>query len=91
MEKKIKYHLSAGNVLRYPKVPLPHPGQSYNPSKEDLTNLLVKVVDLNKKPVATVGLFEKKPEVVNEDEQMFISESESDNEVEKEVVEEFKK
>jgi len=36
--------------LIYPKVPLPHPGQSYNPSKHDITNLLTKVVELNKLP-----------------------------------------
>ena len=33
----------------YPKVPLPHPGQSYNPSKNDLSNLLNKVVEMNTK------------------------------------------
>lgn len=33
--------------LNYPKVPLPHPGQSYNPSKNDLKNLLSKVVEHN--------------------------------------------
>jgi nucleolar protein 53 len=33
----------------FPKVPLPHPGQSYNPSKDDLTKLFHKIVDLNKK------------------------------------------
>jgi len=34
--------------INYPKVPLPHPGQSYNPSKNDLKNLLSKVVEYNK-------------------------------------------
>jgi len=34
----------------YPKVPLPHPGQSYNPSKVDLTNLLTKVAYMNRVP-----------------------------------------
>lgn len=34
--------------LRYPKVPLPHPGQSYNPNKKDLNNLLTTVVENNK-------------------------------------------
>jgi len=75
-------------VLRYPKVPIPHPGQSYNPSKEDLTNLMVKIVDLNKKPDATVGLFEKKEEIINEEEKIFISDDEFENEVEKEIFDE---
>ena len=35
-------------VVKYPKVPLPHPGQSYNPNKADLKNLLKKVVEVNK-------------------------------------------
>ena len=34
--------------LSYPKVPLPHPGQSYNPNKKDLNNLLTTVVENNK-------------------------------------------
>jgi hypothetical protein len=42
--------------LKYPKIPLPHPGQSYNPSKTDLSNLLVKVVEMNKKPEIFVKL-----------------------------------
>ena len=32
----------------YPKVPLPHPGQSYNPNKKDLSKLLNTVVENNK-------------------------------------------
>ena len=34
--------------LKYPKVPIPHPGQSYNPKKKDLNTLLAKVVENNK-------------------------------------------
>ncbi len=34
--------------LKYPKVPLPHPGQSYNPNKKDLNKLLSSVVENNK-------------------------------------------
>ena len=34
--------------LKYPKVPLPHPGQSYNPKKADLNKLLSTVVENNK-------------------------------------------
>jgi len=34
--------------ISYPVVPLPHPGQSYNPNKKDLNHLLKKVVELNK-------------------------------------------
>ena len=33
---------------KYPKVPLPHPGQSYNPYKKDLNKLLSSVVENNK-------------------------------------------
>jgi len=36
--------------MSYPKVPLPHPGQSYNPSKSDITNLLHKVIKFNQQP-----------------------------------------
>jgi nucleolar protein 53 len=34
--------------LKYPKVPIPHPGQSYNPKKKDLNKLLATVVENNK-------------------------------------------
>ena len=34
--------------FKYPKVPLPHPGQSYNPKKADLNKLLSTVVENNK-------------------------------------------
>ena len=34
--------------LKYPKVPIPHPGQSYNPKKKDLNTLLTTVVEKNK-------------------------------------------
>ena len=34
--------------LKYPKVPIPHPGQSYNPKKKDLNTLLATVVENNK-------------------------------------------
>ena len=34
--------------LKYPKVPIPHPGQSYNPQKKDLNTLLTTVVEKNK-------------------------------------------
>ena len=34
--------------LKYPKVPIPHPGQSYNPNKKDLNKLLTTVVENNK-------------------------------------------
>ena len=37
-----------GGKLSYPKVPLPHPGQSYNPMKKDLNKLLKTVVENNK-------------------------------------------
>jgi hypothetical protein len=48
---KIKYPtLNNNSQTTYPKIPIPHPGQSYNPSKNDLSNLLHKVVALNKRP-----------------------------------------
>jgi hypothetical protein len=34
------------NVV-YPKIPLPHPGQSYNPSEKDVRHLIKKVVEIN--------------------------------------------
>lgn len=36
---------------KYPKVIIPHPGQSYNPNKEDLKNLLQTIVDNNKSKI----------------------------------------
>lgn len=34
------------NVV-YPTIPLPHPGQSYNPAEKDVRHLLKKVVEIN--------------------------------------------
>lgn len=39
---------SKNKNFSYPKVPLPHPGQSYNPNKKDLSKLLNTVVENNK-------------------------------------------
>ena len=39
--------------LNYPKVVIPHPGQSYNPNREDLRNLLQTIVDINKPKVSS--------------------------------------
>ena len=36
------------NPLNYPSVPLPHPGQSYNPDRRDLNQLLKSVVESNR-------------------------------------------
>jgi len=40
------------HITHYPHVPLPHPGQSYNPSKDATVNLLHKVVESNKSKLA---------------------------------------
>jgi hypothetical protein len=66
--------------LKFPNLPLPHPGQSYNPSKIDLTNLLVKVVEMNKTPEIVERL--KKPTMVET--KTFDSEDEPE-ELEKEL------
>jgi len=34
--------------ISYPKIPLPHPGQSYNPDKKDVQKLMEQVVEHNK-------------------------------------------
>ena len=47
-EEEYNNNLSNKNIS-YPILPLPHPGQSYNPNKKDLNHLLKKVVELNKK------------------------------------------
>jgi hypothetical protein len=60
---------SQGNIklepLTYPKVVIPHPGQSYNPNREDLKNLLLTLienekpkVDMDQKPIIDVDLKE---------------------------------
>lgn len=59
-------------IITYPIVPLPHPGQSYNPDKKDLTLLLNKVVDNNK------HLLNKAPETLDHNEPN--NENESNNE-----------
>ena len=46
-EEEYNNNLSKKNIS-YPVLPLPHPGQSYNPNKKDLNHLLKKVVELNK-------------------------------------------
>ena len=45
---KKKKIINNDNILKYPKVPIPHPGQSYNPAKKDLNTLLTTVVEKNK-------------------------------------------
>jgi hypothetical protein len=70
---KIGFPNTRANSLKYPKVPLPHPGQSYNPSKEDLSNLLHKVVELNKRP-------EVKEEKIEVEKRVFLSDDEEEEE-----------
>jgi hypothetical protein len=45
---KTNKNTNSSPQLKYPKVPIPHPGQSYNPKKKDLNNLLAAVVENNK-------------------------------------------
>jgi len=40
--------LNQNKNIVYPKLPLPHPGQSYNPAEKDIKQLLNKVVETNK-------------------------------------------
>lgn len=50
-ESIFKFPNSAANLnkrVAYPKIPLPHPGQSYNPSEKDVKHLLKKVYEINK-------------------------------------------
>lgn len=73
---------TSGNKLisfpkpQFPKVPIPHPGQSYNPSRDDLGKLLHKVADLNK--YLTHTLEEPTQEPVEQGK--FISDDEEDEE-----------
>lgn len=41
--------LSIRPVIQFPKVPIAHPGQSYNPSKKDLKSLITNIVEINTK------------------------------------------
>lgn len=41
--------LSAKPIIQFPKVPIAHPGQSYNPSKKDLKSLITNIVEVNTK------------------------------------------
>lgn len=61
--------------ITYPLVPIPHPGQSYNPNKEDLSKLLHKVVDLNKPIIEIKKPKEKKIEIMN----LYNSDDDEDN------------
>lgn len=60
--------------ISYPAVPIAHPGQSYNPDKKDLNNLLHKVVDLNKHLVK-----EEKKEDSTEIRNLYESDEESED------------
>ena len=64
--------------FKFPSVPLPHPGQSYNPSREDLSNLLNKLVEHNKKKVSEENHLTKSEEILEE--KIFQSDSETDEE-----------
>lgn len=65
--------------LKYPRVVIPHPGQSYNPNQKDLKNLLQNIVDNNRSKLVEE---EKVPLNIELEEQKFIA-IESDNEEEK--------
>jgi nucleolar protein 53 len=74
-KNKISYP-SLNQKLHYPKVPLPHPGQSYNPSHNDLTNLVDKVIEHTKRikqhpeqKTETTEIEEKKFESGDEEEE----------------------
>jgi len=69
-------------ITAYPKIPLPHPGQSYNPSEKDVKHLLKKVVEINKhlirnptleeeKEILTVKLYESSDSEDEEEEEDF--------------------
>lgn len=62
--------------IKYPNVPLPHPGQSYNPSAKDLKNLLSKVIDSHKPHYKDESQVEKSNLVLNK-----FEESDEDSEV----------
>ena len=64
--------------IKFPSVPLPHPGQSYNPSREDLSNLLNKLVEHNKNKVPEENHQIKSEEILEE--RIFESDSESNEE-----------
>jgi len=70
--------------MKYPSLPLPHPGQSYNPSRNDLKNLLATIVKNNSRPEEEVQESETELEVGN-----FESEDEN-NEAHLKDVREFK-
>ena len=61
--------------LNYPKVPLPHPGQSYNPNKKDLNKLLSTVVENNK------YLIKQEEEQSNNDDDINVFEDEESEEI----------
>jgi hypothetical protein len=70
------------SLMKYPKLPLPHPGQSYNPSQNDIKLLLNKIVEL-KPQKSTFEMPKIKKEPV-------ISKGKNPTEEEEEKVEEFK-
>lgn len=62
--------------LKYPRLIIPHPGQSYNPNREDLKNLLHTIVENNKpkvevavEPDSKIELEEGKFETSEEEEE----------------------
>lgn len=84
-ESIFKFPNSSVNLnknVSYPKIPLPHPGQSYNPAEKDVKHLLKKVVEINKhlvkkedpeaeKEIAPVKLYESSDSEEEEEVQDF--------------------
>jgi nucleolar protein 53 len=68
--------------LKFPKVPLPHPGQSYNPSREDLSNLLHKIVEHKKQKINfKIEKEQPKDDQPALEEKIFESDSDTDDDV----------
>ena len=61
------------SLIKFPTLPIPHPGQSYNPSKQDISSLLHKIVDLNKRPEP-----QEVEKITKEGEERFFPESDDD-------------
>lgn len=72
--------LNQNKSVLYPKIPLPHPGQSYNPSQKDVKSLIEKVVEVNKHLI-TKKIQEKEPKKEIQHVKLYNS-SDSENESE---------
>lgn len=81
-----KNRLNNKSIISLPRITLPHPGLSYNPTLEDSKNLITTVANLNKEVLIKPSILNEKIEEENRNlplrEKFIEQESDSESEVE---------